>query len=147
MMVRTIFSVAALSIAITAAVAQSDPIKTRKDLMDANDKNFRNIRAMVRGEAAYDQGKVTEAFAQFSDTAQKFGALFPEDSKTGQNTRATPKIWETRADFEAKLAAFGRVVNEHRDKVKSLDDLKVALPAIDNACNDCHRDYRARRQN
>jgi cytochrome c556 len=145
-MIRAVLAMTALTAAATLALAQSDPIEARKALMDANNKHARDLRAMTRGEAPYDQAKVNAAFAQWHDTAQKFGGLFPENSKTGKETRATPKIWEQRADFDAKLAAFAKAVGDHKDKVKSADDLKGAFSAVDKACNDCHEPYRARRQ-
>ena len=51
-MIRLAVAAAILSVAVTAVLAQSDPIKTRKDLMSANDKNYKAIRAVVRGYAA-----------------------------------------------------------------------------------------------
>jgi cytochrome c556 len=145
-MIRLAVAAAILSVAVTAVLAQSDPIKTRKDLMSANDKNYKAIRAVVRGQAPYDQAKVNAAFAQWGETAQKFGSLFPDNSKTGGDTSASPKIWQNRADFDAKLAAFGKAVNDNRDKVKSVNDLKTALAAVDKTCGDCHEVYRVRRR-
>ena len=109
-MIRVMLAIAALIVAVTAVLAQSDPIKTRQDMMDANDKNYKNLKAIVRGQARYDQAKVDQAFTQWGETAQKFGGLFPDNSKTGRDTKASAKIWQNRADFEAKLAALGKKV-------------------------------------
>ena len=102
---------------------------------------------MMRGLAPFDAAKVDAAFAQWADTAQKLPGLFPDNSKTGQNTRAAPKIWMTRADFDAKAAALGKAVAENREKAKSsLDGLRAAIPAVGKACDACHKDYRLSRQ-
>src|SRR5690242_19301234 len=95
-------SVAAILIAIGtgAVIAQSDPIATRKDLMKQNDSGARVLVAMMRGTAPYDASKVDPVFAQWADTAQKLPGLFPDNSKTG-DTRASPKIWQAKADFDA----------------------------------------------
>jgi cytochrome c556 len=94
---------------------------------------------VVRGEEAFDQAKVDAAFTQRAETAEKFGDLFPENFKTAQETRATPKIWETRADFTAKLQEFGKVVGEHQGNVNDFDQLKKAPPAVGKTCDGAAR--------
>ncbi len=139
------FVIAALgvSLAATAVVAQSDPIAARMALMKGNSDNARAVVAMMRGNAPFDPAKVDAAFAQWAETAQKLPGLFPPDSKTGQKTRAAPKIWDTKADFDAKAAEFGKVVADNRDKARaSLDGLKVAVAAVGKSCDNCHEDYR-----
>jgi cytochrome c556 len=102
---------------------------------------------MMRGQAPFDAAKVDAAFAQWTDTAQKLPSLFPDNSKSGQKTRAAPKIWTSKTDFDEKAAAFGKVVADNRDKAKgSLDGLRAAVPAIGNACDACHKDYRLAKQ-
>lgn len=148
MRVQTL-SVAAILIALGAGgvIAQSDPIAARKDLMKQNDSGARVLVAMMRGTAPFDASKVDPVFAQWSDTAQKLPGLFPPNSKTGQDTRAAPKIWETKADFDAKAAEFGKAVADNRGKAKqSLDGLKAAVGAVGKSCDNCHADYRLSRR-
>jgi cytochrome c556 len=146
MMKRIMLAVAIIAVGLTAVVAQSDPIAARKALMKGNNDNASNLVKMMRGEAPYDAAKVNAAFAQWAETAEKLPALFPDNSKTGDNTRATPKIWQTRSDFEAKVAAFGKAVADNRDKAKNVDELKVALGAVGKTCDSCHDQYRARQR-
>jgi len=141
-MLRTILAIIAVAVGVSAVVAQTDPIATRKALMKKNNEHDRNLRQMVRGEAPLDATKVNEAFAQWGDTARQLPNLFPDNSKTGQDTRALPKIWETRSDFEAKIAAFGKAVADNKDKAKTLDELKVAYADVNKACDNCHESYR-----
>ena len=130
-----------------AVIAQSDPIATRKGLMKENEENAVAVVRMMRGQAPFDAAKVEAAFAQWTDTAQKLPSLFPDNSKSGQKTRAAPKIWTSKADFDGKAAAFGKAVAENRDKAKgSVDGLRAAIPAVGNACDACHKDYRLSRQ-
>jgi cytochrome c556 len=136
-------ALAIATIGATAVVAQSDPIAARKALMKGNNDNAKVVVAMIRGQAPFDAAKVDTAFAQWEDTAKKLPGLFPEDSKTGGKTRATPKIWETKNDFDAKAAAFGKAVADTRAKAKaSLDGLKSAMGPVGDACDNCHKDYR-----
>jgi len=115
--------------------------------MKENDQNAIVVVRMMRGLAPFDAAKVDAAFAQWAGTAQKLPGLFPDNSKTGQKTRAASKIWLTKADFDAKAAQFGKVVAENRAKAKaSLDGLRGAIPAVASACDACHKDYRLSRQ-
>ena len=98
-MIRTVLTVVAMAIGVSAVVAQTDPIATRKGLMKKNNENARNVNQMIRGEAPFDATKVNAAFAQWGETAKQLPNLFPDNSKTGQDTRALPKIWETRERF------------------------------------------------
>ena len=146
-MLKVIFAAILVLAGMAAAIAQSDPIATRKALMKENDQNAVIVVRMMRGMAPFDAAKVDAAFAQWADTAQKLPDLFPDSSKTGQKTRASSKIWVTKADFDAKAAAFGKVVAENRARAKaSLDGLRAAIPAVGNACDSCHKDYRTSRQ-
>lgn len=128
-------------------IAQSDPIATRQALMKANDENSVVIVRMMRRQIPFDAAKVDAAFAQWADTAKKLPGLFPDNSKVGQKTRAASKIWVYKADFDAKAADFGKAVAENRDKAKaSLTGLLAAIPAVGNACDSCHKEYRLSRQ-
>ena len=145
-MKRIVLAAAMIAAGVTAVVAQSDPIAARKALMKGNNDNARNLVRITRGEEPYDAAKVNAAFAQWAETAQKFGALFPDNSKTGGNTRATPKVWQTRSDFEAKIADFAKAVADNRDKAKNVEEVKVALAAVGKTCDGCHEQYRARQR-
>jgi len=130
-----------------AVVAQTDPIAARMALMKGNNDNAIVVVQMVKGQSAFDARKVDAAFAQWAETAQKLPGLFPDNSKTGQKTRAAPKIWMTKADFDAKAAEFAKVVAGNRDKAKaSLVGLRAAVPVVADACDNCHKDYRLAKQ-
>ena len=141
-MIRTVLAMAAVAVGVTAVMAQSDPVSQRKALMKGNGQHVGAISRMVKGEEPFDAAKVTAAFAQWTETAQKLPGLFPEPPKPGEETRALPKIWETKNDFEAKIAAFGKAVAENKDKVKTLEGLKVAMSLVSKTCGDCHESYR-----
>jgi cytochrome c556 len=145
---RTWFAAATLiAIGTGAVIAQSDPIAARKALMKHNNDGAKILVAMMRGTAPYDAAKVDPVSSQWAETAQKLPGLFPDNSKTGEETRASPKIWENKADFDAKAAAFGKAVADNRDKAKqSLDGLKAAVGAVGQACDNCHDDYRLSRR-
>jgi cytochrome c556 len=143
MFVRIILAALAVGLSVGAVIAQQDPVTTRENLMKENNKHAIAVVRMMRGQAPFDAAAVDAAFAQWADTAQKLPSLFPDNSKTGGDNRASPKIWLNKKDFESKAAAFAKAVEENRDKAKSsLDGLKAAIPVVGKACDDCHKEYR-----
>jgi cytochrome c556 len=147
MILRTI--VAALVVCLTAGavMSQSDPIEARKALMKGNVQNAGAMVKMMKGETPFDSAKVQAAFTQWAETAEKLPGLFPDNSKTGGDTRAAPKIWQDKKDFDEKAAAFGKAVAETSENAKaSLDGLKAAIPVVGKACDNCHADYRLSKQ-
>jgi cytochrome c556 len=143
MRMRIALAVTALIISVGAVVAQSDPVKEREDLMKGNQKGADLVVAMMTGKAPYDAKAVDAAFAQWADTAQKLPSLFPDNSKTGGDNRASPKIWVNKKDFDAKSAEFGKAVADNRAKaVASLEGLRATIPLVGNGCDNCHKEYR-----
>jgi cytochrome c556 len=141
--------VAALTVVFSAGavMAQQDPVKTREDLMKKNNDHAKAVVQMMRGQQPFDAAAVDAAFKQWADTAQKLPGLFPDNSKTGGDNRASPKIWVNKSDFDAKAAAFAKAVAENHDNAKSsLDGLKVAIPIVGKTCDDCHKEYRLSKQ-
>jgi len=147
MNIRTTLPVLAVVLGVGDVAAQSDPVKTREDLMKANNNNAKTVVQMVKGQKPFDAKAVEAAFAQWADTAKQLPNLFPDNSKIGGDNRASPKIWESKADFNAKIADFAKVVADNRIKaVASLDGLKVAVAAVGKSCGDCHETYRLKKK-
>jgi len=133
----------AMAFAASAVIAQSDPIAARKALMKGNDDGAKVVVPMMRGRVPFDGAKVEPVFAQWAETARKLPGLFPPGSETGGRTHASPKVWQNKADFDAKAADFGKAVADNRTQAAaSLDGLKAAVAAVGKACDNCHEDYR-----
>jgi cytochrome c556 len=147
MPIRTMLAALAVVLSVGAVLAQSDPVKTREDLMKQNNEHAKAVVQMMKGQRPFDAKVVEAAFAQWAETAQKLPSLFPDNAKTGGDNRASPKIWENKKDFEAKIAAFAKSVADNRAKaVESLDGLKAAIPVVGKACDSCHKLYRLSKQ-
>ncbi|RXG84988.1 c-type cytochrome [Bradyrhizobium vignae] len=137
----------ALLLGMGAVWADPDSIKEVQTLMKGNGKNAGAMSAMVKGEKPYDQATVNSALAQFEDTARKLPNLFPTSAKGVKldgDYSTSPKIWEDKAGFDAKIASFGKIVGEAKSKIKDLDSLKANLPAIGKECGGCHETYRVK---
>lgn len=142
----TIAAAALLALGATAVVAQQDPLATRKALMKANNENARTVTGIVRGTTPFDAAKVNAAFDQWADTAKKFPALFPDNTKDGE-TRATAAVWSERPKFDAAIAKFAKDVADTRaGAVKDLDGLKAAMAVVGKDCGDCHETFRKPQQ-
>jgi cytochrome c556 len=145
LMIRTVVVVGTLLLGVGAVAAQQDVVNQVQVLMKGNGKNAGALSAMVKGDKPYDQATVDAAIAQLDDTAKKLPKLFPDGAKGLKpegDYSASPKVWEDKAGFEAHIASFGKTVAEYKGKIKDLDTLKVALPAIGKQCGGCHETYR-----
>lgn len=138
----TVVAIAAVAIGVTSVLAQQDPIAERQKLMKANGAQAKIGVAMTKGEAPFDLAKAKEIFATFEEVAQKMPGLFPENSKTGEKTRASPKIWENMADVKAKFEKLGKDAKAAEASVKDLASFKTALAEIGKDCGGCHKAYR-----
>jgi cytochrome c556 len=141
-----VFAVAAIALCVGVAIAQQDPIAARRALMKANGDQAKAGAAMMKGEAPFDLDKVRKMFATFEDAAEKMPSLFPDNSKTGGDTAADPKIWENIDDFKARFAKFSADAKDAIAKVTDLDSFKAAFGSIGkNDCGGCHEKYRIKK--
>ena len=145
-MIRTVLAMAAITLSVTVAMAQQDPIAARRALMKANGDAAKIGAAMAKGEAPFDLAAAQKIFATYADAAGKMPALFPDNSKTGGDTAADPKIWDNMADFKAKFVKFGDDSKAAEGSVKDLNSFKVAFGDIGkNDCGSCHQNYRIKK--
>lgn len=144
-MKRVLVVAATLLLGVGAVVAQQDVVKQTQTVMKGNGKNAGALAAIVKGEKPYDQATVDTALAQFEDTAEKLPTLFPESTKGLKpegDYSPSPKIWEDKAGFDAKIASFAKVVGEAKPKIRDIDTLKANFPAIGKECSGCHETFR-----
>jgi cytochrome c556 len=145
-MIRTMFAVVAIALCVGAAVAQQDPIAARKALMKTNGDQAKIGADMLKGAAPFELAKAQKIFASWEDAAAKMPSLFPDNSKTGGDTAADPKIWANMDDFKARFAKFGTDAKDAAAKVTDLDSFKAAFGTIGkNDCGGCHEKYRVKK--
>jgi cytochrome c556 len=143
---RTVLVAAAVVLGATTVAAQTDPIATRKKLMKANGDEAKIGVAMAKGEAPFDLAKAKVIFATFADAADKMPNLFPENSKTGGDTAALPRIWEDMADVKTRFAKLGEDAKAAEASVTDLASFKAAFGNIGkNDCGACHELYRQKK--
>ena len=148
-MLRTVVVVGTLLLGVGAVVAQQDLVTQAQNTMKANGRNLGGVLSpMFKGEKPYDQAAVDTALTQLDDTAKKLPALFPvsvKDAKWEGDFSPSPKIWEDKAGFDAKVASFAKAVSEAKAKIKDMDSLKANFPAIGKECGACHEAFRVKK--
>ncbi len=127
------------------AIAAEDPISARRALMKANGQAGSSGAAMLRGDAPFDVAKAKAIFVTFQNAAAKAPALFPDDSKQGGETAALPKIWENKADFEARFAKLGADSKAAEASVADPASFKAAFSEVGKSCGGCHETYRLKK--
>ena len=145
---RTALVVGALLLGAGAVMAQQDLVKQNQDTMKSNAKNLGGMVAMVKGEKPFDKATVTAALAQLDETAKKLPTMFPDSIKgmnPGGDYEVSPKIWEDKAGFQARIDAFAKIVAEAKTKITDLDTLKATAPAIGKECGNCHETFRIKK--
>jgi cytochrome c556 len=146
MILRITLAVGAIAVCMTAATAQ-EAVKARKDVMGVMAKPYYGVLArMNRGQVPYDQAAANAGLALIATESQKIAAAFvpnvTADKKSDYD--ASPKIWQNKADFDAKLAAFVKAAEENKNGAKDLDSMKVAFQNVTKACDACHESYRVK---
>jgi cytochrome c556 len=140
------FLVGALAVIAAPALASDDPIATRQRLMESNGAAAAVAGAILKGEMEYSQPVGNAVIGAWSATAIAVGDYFPEGSADPERSRASPKIWEDMAGFQAALAKFqdaaaaARGAGEKGPATKEAF-AEVATPVL-QACQGCHETYR-----
>jgi cytochrome c556 len=140
-MLRIIATIAALGIGATIVYAQNlDAIKSRRDVMKAiATAGITNFK-MMKGEAPFDLAKVQAGLKVYQDEAGKLKGLFPDDSKTGGDTDASPKIWQERPQFNAAIESFINGAKAAASAITDEQTFKAEYPKVVTSCGGCHKD-------
>lgn len=133
-----------LAAAAGAVLAQSEAIAQRQQLMKATGAATGAAGAMLKGEKPFDLAVVQNSLKTYVEVSEKFGKLFPEDSKTGAKTAALPAIWEKKADFDARLAKLDADARAAAAAIKDEATFKANFPNVLKNCGGCHELYRAK---
>ncbi|WP_460448640.1 c-type cytochrome [Alsobacter sp. SYSU BS001988] len=144
-MIRAIIAAAVVSLGATVVFAQGDVIAQRRDVMKSVGGATKDPGGMLKGETAFDLAKVQKALATYQDAAKKMPGLFPENSKTGGETTAAPKIWDDMAGFKAAFQKFEADAVKASAEIKDEASFKANFPAVLKNCGGCHESYRVKK--
>lgn len=144
-MLRLAFAAALAACSATVVLAQSDVIAQRRDLMKANGGATKDPAAMLKGETAFDLAKVQASLAKYQEIAAKMPTLYPDNSKTGGDTTASPKIWDDAAGFKAAFEKFSNDAKAASTAIKDEASFKANFPNVLKNCGSCHETFRVKK--
>jgi cytochrome c556 len=147
-MMRTALVVGALLLGAGTVMAQQDVAVTQQNLMKSQGKNMYGVLGkMVKGETPYDQAAVDAALKDLAADVPKIPAVFtpnPKEDVVNANFGSSPKIWQNKADFDAKVPVVSKAIADVSGTVKDAESLKVAFDTIQKTCVSCHETYRVK---
>ena len=144
-MKRVVVVAGILLLSVGAVVAQQEVANQTQTTMKATGRAMGVLAPMVKGEKPYDQAVVNTSLTQLEETAKKLPTMFPDSIKGVKiegDYHSSPKVWEDKAGFAAKIESFAKVATEAKAKIKDLDALKANVPAIGKECSGCHETFR-----
>jgi cytochrome c556 len=140
-MLRIAAVIAAVVVGATVVNAQNlDTIKQRREAMRAIAKAGSGPFKMSKGELPFELAPVQAGLKAYQEQASKLKGLFPEDSKTGGNTDASPKIWQARGEFESAVDTFIATAKKAAGAIKDEASFKVEYQNVVRSCGGCHKE-------
>jgi cytochrome c556 len=141
-MLRLVAAAAAIIVGATIVYAQNaGVIAQRKQAMKAYGGAAKAVGPMFKGEAPFDQAKVTEALKTIQAKAAEAKNLFTDDSKVG-DTDALPEAFANKADLMAKFDKIAADAKAAEAAIKDEATLKSEWPKVTSNCGGCHKAYR-----
>lgn len=141
------FVAVALLAGLGTVSAAQDPIGDRQDAMDDIGRAMKAASTIAKGSAdSYDAAAAGKAMQTIASAAAELHTLFPADSQTGGDTRASPKIWENMADFDAHITKLEEAAKAGVAAAPGgLATFAPAVQAVGATCSSCHDLYRLRK--
>ena len=140
-MIRPIFTLLFLMTGFSLAQAQTDVIAQRRAIMKGVGQANADVGKIAKGEAPFDLAKVKALLSASQEAAVKMPGLFPDNSKTG-DTAALPKVWQTKADFEARWKKLGEDAAALQIAITDQASFKAKISDFGKNCGGCHEGYR-----
>jgi cytochrome c556 len=143
-MLRVVAGVAVLTLGAGIVMAQNTAvIKERKELMKGFAGATKAPTAMAKGEAPFELAKVQASLKVFQANAAKLKTMWPDDAKTGEETRALPVIWTKKADFLEWFDGLAKDAKAAEAAIKDEASFKAEWKNVVDYCGGCHKEYRA----
>jgi cytochrome c556 len=151
-MMRTLIALVATAVGISVVAAQNETIAIqRQKLMKENSDDRGVLNRMIRNQAPYDQAAVDATLKKMLANSKRITSVFTPDSYKGPDPKfryyATAKGLKNQADIAAWAANLEKELAAAQGKITAVNSLKAIWSRInEEACEGCHKDYRARRE-
>ncbi len=144
-MIRLVVVSVALAIGASVVLAQGDPIAQRRATMKGVGDATRAGNQMVKGEVPFDAAKAKDILQTYAKAADTMHTYFPDTSKTGGETTASPKIWESQAEFRKRFDDWAADIKKASAQTQDLDSFMDAFGTVTKACGGCHETFRIKK--
>ena len=145
------FASAAFLISATSLALAQSPGLTPDQIIAARqagmDLTQGNVNAMkVARQTGADPKPFEMGAAGIVAWAKAYPALFPEDTKTGHDTKAKPEVWSDNAGFQTAASNLVSAAEKLLAAAKADDKAAFAteFDAVGETCGGCHRKYKNR---
>ena len=145
-MIKRILAVTALCLlGATAVVSAESQADNREATMKKVGRSMGGLAAIAKGEKEYDADVVKTSLTTIKESITVFPTYFPEGSEK-DSEEASPKIWENKADFEAKAAKLAADADALLAQLPA-DKAAVgaAVGVLGKDCAACHESYRIKK--
>lgn len=147
-MKRIVIAVGTLLLATGAVLAQQQVAVQQQNLMKAQGKSMYGVLLkMVKGETPFDQAAVNAALTELEADVAKIPTVFatnPKEDVVNATFGSSQKIWQSKADFDAKVPPTTKAIVDAKGTAKDAATLKAAFDAIQAKCTDCHETFRVK---
>jgi cytochrome c556 len=147
-MKRMVAAIGALLLGAGAVMAQQEIAVEQDNLMRGQAKSLYDVMLkMAKGQIPYNQKAVDTAIADLEASVAKISTVFeknPKQDVVNATYGSSQKIWQNKADFDAKIPAVQKATAEAKGKIRNVATLKAAYTSINDRCNDCHEVYRVK---
>lgn len=132
-------------IASSKVFAQGDPIEKRRQLMEAN--NEAATKSITRAVREGNYAEIPVKVKVIMDNMDNILDFFPAGSLS-EKSRAKPEIWEKWDEFSQQPSKVKKAAQELGEAAKTKDEMEVKakLKALGEACETCHKGFRAPRK-
>jgi cytochrome c556 len=146
-MKRVLVAAAVLALGcVSAVVAQQDVALSQQNLMKSQARNMYGVlNKMAKGDTPFDKAAADAALKALADDVAKIPTVFatnPKQDVPNASFGSSQKIWQNKADFDAKVPAVTKAIAEA--KFTDAASLKVVFDTISAKCDGCHDTYRVK---
>jgi cytochrome c556 len=147
-MKRILVAAAVLALGVSAVVAQQDvAVQQQNQMKDQGKYMYGVVLKMVKGDTPFDQAAAEAALQALGESVAKIPTVFttnPKEDVVNATFGSSQKIWQSKADFDAKVPPVSKAIADTKGTFKDAASLKVAFDAIQAKSTSCHDDYRVK---
>jgi cytochrome c556 len=105
---------------------------------------MKDASGFATGQSPWDPAKVKAVTSALAANGKKAQGLFPASSAAHPKSQTDPKVWQSKADFDKRLAEMSSLATA-AGKATSAADYRPAFQKLSATCKSCHDLYRKKK--